>query len=780
MRRRAWLRRLLAAAALAALAVVTVAAIAAGRYPGVTSRLVDHARAASFAESRGLFGCILYWAHFMEKLRPDPETGIYGFATPQAYGDTGLEVCKTLWHRGEFGRAAGCLETAMETGGESEDGLFWLGMSRLRLAELENCLPALRGVEGGHRGGRSVCTLPLAPHHRSTAASRATDAFGRILDHHHPGDPLTRWLLTFSTMAAGTWPEAVPAHHRIDSPFLDRFYGAEAERLRRRYRHLRFTDRAADLGVAVEDSGRGVAVEDFDGDGWLDLVVAGAFEHLRYFRNRGGRGFEEVTADSGLAGVVQPFAVSAADFDGDGWMDLFVARPFHHHELFRNLGGGRFRRVTEESGLRRPGDDRLSATWSSAWGDVDLDGDLDLFLAQWGMDLPFVGGLLARERIDSKLYLNDGGRFTDATAAYGLAELVHDEYFVGATFGDYDGDGWPDLFLSSPVRGASVLLANRGGRRFQPVPLPRSESGFYAGWLDVDHDGRLDIFQGGFGDARTSTRQAVFGHGRGRWESGHSTILRQTAAGGFEERNDFFGAAAAPMATMGAGWGDLDNDGCHDFYLGTGNPEGWFVLPNLLYVGLRDGRRCTGAMEEASVVGGFANVQKGHGVVFFDFDGDGDQDVYSALGGMWPADTWPNQFFVNDGDLDRAWTGIRLHGRRSDRFGVGARLRVEAEAADGSPIVRTATISNGTGFGSSPYLAHVGLLDAVRLTGVEVFWPASGCRHRYAARLGEVNLLDEADCLAAVPEKARAAADDETPCDPHTPGPVPRGEPCVT
>jgi len=500
--------------------------------------------------------------------------------------------------------------------------------------------------------------------------------------------------------------------------------------------------------VAVNDAGRGVAVEDFDGDGWLDLVTAGAFESLHYFRNRGGDlGFEDVTAASGLAGVMQPFSVTAADFDDDGWLDLFVARPFQHYALFRNVGGGRFEEVTEDVGLWRAGDRRIAATWTAAWGDLDLDGDLDLFLAQWGMALPFVDGLLAQDRMDSTLFLNQHGHFVDVTARFGLAGLVADEYFVGADFGDFDGDGWPDLFLSSPVRGASALLRNQHGEGFEPIALPRRESGFYAAWVDIDHDGRLDLFQAGFGDARTSTEQTVFGLGRDEWRSGHSTLLLQAADGSFAERNDLFAGAASPMGTMGAGWGDLDNDGCHDFYLGTGNPEGWFLLPNLLYVGLRDGRRCSGRMTDASVLAGFATIQKGHGIVFFDFDGDGDQDVYSALGGMWPADAWPNQLFVNESHLDRSWMAIRLRGRRSNHFGVGARIRVAAKAADGTPIVRTALIGNGTGFGSAPYLAHVGLLDAVAVESVEVSWPASHCTARYRGELKRLNVFDEAACL---------------------------------
>jgi hypothetical protein len=143
---------------------------------------------------------------------------------------------------------------------------------------------------------------------------------------------------------------------------------------------------------------------------------------------------------------------------------------------------------------------------------------------------------------------------------------------------------------------------------------------------------------------------------------------------------------------------------------------------------------------------GLGSIQKGHGIVFFDFDNDGDEDIYSSLGGMWPADKWPNQFFVNNSRLNNSWVSIRLRGRRTNYFGVGATIRVVAENRLGEEIVRYALMDQRTGFGSSPYLAHVGLLDATRVKGVEVYWPASGCRRVYQAELSKLSLLDEAEC----------------------------------
>jgi len=719
-------------------------------YRGLSLGLLNHTLHASVGESRNLAFCIFYWLDYMQYLELDEATGLYGFPADAGTGDL---RCTLAYHRGDFAFAAACLQDEIERRGESEERLFWLALSLMRQAETENCLTHLKAPEGDGAHAEAsrrarFCSLPLLEvHERAGLAQSAEELFIRLLDGYGSGNRLYRWLLSFNAMTAGHFPAGVPERYRLDTPFIDFFYGETARRRAERYEHLRFVDRAAELGVDTFDTGRGVAVEDFDGDGWLDLVTGGSFDSLRFYRNLGGRRFEDRTVDVGLGGVKGPFIITTADYDGDGWMDLFVAHPFNVYRLFQNRGDGTFRDVTDASGLAAavaPG--QIAATWVSAWGDVDNDGDLDLFLAQWNFRMPFLSGLMARPRMDSKLFLNRGdGTFADGSEAFGLATLLKDQYYVGATFGDYDGDGWADLFLSSPLRRTSVLLHNEAGSRFVPSPaFSRGESGFVAAFVDVDHDGRLDLFQSGFSDATSSVEMSVFGEHLDRYRTGHSTVMLQTPEGRFEPHDEFFDM---PMSTMGASFGDLNNDGCIDFYLGTGNPESWFVLPNLMYLGQLDGHRCTGRTENISMLAGFGTIQKGHGIVFFDFDEDGDQDVYSSLGGMWPGDAWPNQMFVNESRLDNAWTKIRLRGRRTNRSGLGAQIEVVARAADGSRVLRHYLMGQGTGWSNAPYIAHIGLLDARSIERVEVVWPVSRCRASYRAELRQLNVLDEADCF---------------------------------
>ncbi len=719
-------------------------------YPGFSEEIVAEMRHAGWRQIVDDAAFIWYNVEYLQQMRPDPETGIFDLeeaareldAHPRA--DV-LEKAKMSYHRGDFAAAIETLATDVAAGKASEAKLLWLALSYQRRGELAGCL-----VRRQHNPEAVVCSLPATAghhdrHHANPDFEAAAELFEKLLDDYDSDDEIYLWLLNFLHMAQGSFPAAVPERYRVDGDFVDAFYGDGYRRTAGRFSHLAFQDRAQELGVDLFDAGKAVAVEDFDGDGWLDLVTGGSSSTLRYFRNDRGQRFVDETEAAGLADVLQPFIVTAADYDGDGHIDLFVGRPYQRFNLFRNLGPGTsgtptFVNVTREAGLLDDLDeDDSTFTFVSAWADVDNDGDLDLFLAHVGRRLPLARGVLAKNPAPSRLYIQHDGRFVDANDRFGIAELLDDRVFTGAAFGDWDSDGWQDLFLSSFTRGNSVLLHNRGGQSFAATELIHNPApGFMTSFVDVDHDGRLDLFQGGNGPARGVLRDVVFEQPGSRYDN----LIYLNRGDGFKRRPDLFGGGMA-ISTMGATFGDLDNDGCHDFYLGTGNSEAWFVLPNLLYFGERDGARCTGAMTNASMLWGFGSIQKGHGTVFFDFDNDGDQDVYSSLGGMWPQDRWPNQLFVNDSRLDHAWIKIRLRGRHSNRFGVGATIRVVAHDPDGDEIVRYARIDQRTGFGSAPLLAHIGLLDAVAVERVDVNWPRPGPPQTYAGVLGKLNLLDE-------------------------------------
>jgi tetratricopeptide (TPR) repeat protein len=738
------------------LLVLVLILVMALHYKGMRNAMWYQLLDVGMAETKNNYRQLAYMAKFLSKLEPNPSTGWFDFTAAEQNADKAIERGKIAYHSGDFSEAMESFETAINEDGATSELLFWLAITSLRYGEALNCLgtakPGKRhpkfeeniDKELDPMNRQAKTTLPVTRYHEAPESTRrAAKLFTQLLERDGP-NMLIQWLLNYCHMTLGDFPHGVPKKWRIKSSFIDSYYGETAKQRTADHADLIFIDRAHQLGLDTFNAGKGVAVEDFDGDGDLDIVTGGNFDPLRFYANIDGSGFEDRTHEAGFEGIGQVHIITAADFDNDGWMDLFIGRPFPFFLLLRNHGNGSFEEVTAKAGLLDGKlEDEVGFTWASAWGDIDNDGDLDLFIARWGMKIPFLGGPMALPYRQSHLFVNQAGHFTERTKEFGLDKYVNDRTLIGVAFGDLDNDGFLDLVISGLAARSSHLLRNIQGRRFESVQ--ELGAGFMAAFVDLDHDGIHEIFHGGFTDSRTSTQAAVFGQ-RSGLVTGFSAILRRNGAGHYVRDRSYFADSTVPIPTMGCSYGDLDNDGCLDFYLGTGNPEGWTVLPNLMFRGNRDCRTCTDNATDISMLNGFGTIQKGHGIVFFDFDDDGDQDIISSLGGMWQGDRWPNQFFVNEGSSNNSWVKIRLRGRQTNRFGLGARITVTARTANQELFVRTYTMDHKTSFGSPPYLAHIGLLDAVAIDNVEVFWPVSGCRGSYAAEINSLNTLDEADC----------------------------------
>ena len=739
-----WVRRTRRTLLLVVVCMVVFIGFVYAKYPGFVKDTVNQFRFAPAGEVIDQYTFLMYFSDYYGRMRENPETGMYDFQQAISQHDgSDFEAGVLSYHAGDYPTAVTKIEADITGSGESEDKLFWLALAYQRVAEQDNCAKFCRVGTSQH-----FCSLPIERTHADTAPSRrAAELFEKLLDDYDSNSTLYRWLLNFSYMTLGEFPAGVPQKYLVSGDFVDTYYGDKAVAAKARYAHINLQERAAEMGINTEDCGRGVAVEDFDGDGFLDIVVGGAFSPLRFFRNVDGKSFEDRSSAAGLDKLNQIHGVSAADYDNDGHVDLFVSRPFYHFHLLRNRGDGTFDDVTFPSGLLpgTPSKDTAFYSFVATWGDVNNDGYLDVFISQFGQSFPFMSGLMARRAKASRLYLNVPGdndvprKFVDSTAQFGLTPYVTDKIIVSGPFGDFDADGWPDLFVSN-FMGQSVLLRNIDGKRFEKSDLIQTHrSGFMSAFLDINHDGRLDLFHAAGTSAKTSTNCAVFDKGSNR---SASTVYFQTADGEFTERSEAFGGGFR-IGTMGVAYGDINNDGAYEFYLGTGNPEGHFVLPNAFFMGQLDGRQPTGMMDNASMLQGFGTIQKGHSIVFFDFDNDGDQDIYQSLGGMWPGDSWPNQFFVNETAAVNTWVKIRLRGRETNHRGVGAWIRVDARTADGESIVRQVYMHNNTGFGSAPYLAHIGLKDAERIDNVTVRWPVSKTTKSYAVEIGKLSVLDE-------------------------------------
>lgn len=560
-----------------------------------------------------------------------------------------------------------------------------LALSYLRIGEQENCLI-------NHTAAR--CLFPIDPagiHTQRRGSEMAIHWYEQILGQDST-DLNALWLLNLAHMTLGSYPDGIDPKLRIP---IESWQPTTNIR--------RFTDVAPHLGVDVMALSGGVVLEDLSGDGWLDLLVSswGLRDPLRYFENNGNGGFEERTEEAGLTGLTGGLNLVHADYDNDGDQDVLVLRGAwlgegHPNSLLRNHGRGRFEDVTREAGIysRHP-------TQTAAWSDFDRDGDLDLFIGNESN--PQAG------RNSNELFVNQGdGTFVEASRDYGLARMG---YTKAVVWGDYNNDGWPDLFISR-YREPNLLFQNQEGKTFIDVSdiagIREPMDSFPAWFWDFDQDGWLDLFVSGW-RAAAGDMAAEFLGVPGNDEK--PRLYRNMQDGTFEDVTEQTGLDKV-MYTMGCNYGDLDGDGWLDFYVGTGDPNLRALMPNRMFRNINGVR-----FEEVTIHGGFGHLQKGHGVAFGDIDHDGDQDVYQVMGGAFEGDLARNTLFANPGHGNE-WVILSLEGTTSNHSGMGARISVVTDADTLYRVVGT-----GASFGSSPLRVEIGLGKATSIDQIEVNWP---------------------------------------------------------
>ncbi len=300
--------------------------------------------------------------------------------------------------------------------------------------------------------------------------------------------------------------------------------------------------------------------------------------------------------------------------------------------------------------------------------------------------------------------------------------MTNDRYAKAVSWGDYDEDGDADLYVSN-MASANRLYRNEGDGRFTDVAesagVTRPISSFAAFFWDFDQDGHLDLFVSGFGGPNTLPSVVdVAASSLGLPVRGEMPRLyRGDGQGRFEDVAAARGLDRYAL-TMGCNFGDLDNDGRPDLYLGTGYPYYEGLVPNLMYR-----NRGAAGFADVTTAGGFGHLQKGHGIAFADYDDDGDEDVLERLGGAYPGDAYGNALFQNPG-FGNHWSKIRLVGTRSNRWGIGARIALEIEE-DGARRRVFEHVNSGGSFGGNPLTQHLGLGRAERIARLEIRWPAS-------------------------------------------------------
>ncbi len=600
------------------------------------------------------------------------------------------------------------LATAETTGFNQSvrfDILTYLGLAHLQAAEDENCLA---------RHTAASCILPFAEEgiHRLPAHSRkAGDAFLKLA--RESGGVQAVWLLNLARMVSGDFPDGVPEAMRLPPAALTSALPFP-----------RWRDRAPELGIAVVDLAGGAVMDDFDGDGLLDLLTStwDPCGSLKAFRNDGRGGFEEVTRAWGLDQQLGGLNLVHGDYDNDGRLDLLVLRGgwmgglgrIRNSLLNNQLGGpgGRFVDVTRASGLAEP----AYPTQTAAWADYDGDGDLDLYVGNEDPD---------GRSYPSQLFRNNrDGTFTDVAREAGVQNF---RFAKGVAWGDYDGDGDPDLYVSNS--GPNRLYRNHGpgpdgAVTFTDVApdlgVTEPEGRSFVPWFfDFDNDGDLDLFVADYASPVPAVAAFYFGV----VPVPNRPHLYRNQGGRFTEVSRELGLAR-PLLPMGANYGDLDNDGWLDFYLGTGEPGYETVMPNVMF----RNRRGLG-FEDVTFAGGFGHLQKGHGVAFGDLDNDGDQDLLHQLGGFFPGDAYANALFENPGP-GASWVTLRLVGTQANRFGVGARIAAVIEEGGALRTVHALAGSGGS-FGGSSLQQEIGLGRAARIRELTIRWPGSGTVQRF-------------------------------------------------
>lgn len=581
--------------------------------------------------------------------------------------------------------------------------MFELGVAYLRWGETQNCCL---------RNHPESCILPIqgnGVHTHQDGSRQAIKCFMYILDRTQPQDEIhlkSRWLLNIAWMTLGEHPQAVPEKHLIPP---EAFASTTS--------FVRFKNIAQQLKLDTFSTSGGAIVDDFDNDNYLDLIVApwDPRDQIKWFRNRQDGSFEDRTSSSGMEGFCGGLNLIQADYDNDGDTDFLVLRGAwlgnqgaHPNSLMRNNGDGTFTDVTLDVGMTRH-----YPTQTAAWADYDNDGDLDLFIGNESdpsFDAP------------CQLYRNDSdGRFRDVAAAAGV---INGGYTKGVVWGDFDQDRYPDLFVSNQGSDNRLFRNNRDGT-FSDVAVragvDRPQKSFATWFWDFNNDSHLDLYVSTY---TASTADLAAFHLGMESDTERACLYRGDGKGGFVNVTEEAGLRS-PTASMGANFGDLDNDGYLDFYLGTGYPKYESLMPSVMYLN-RGGQQFV----DVTTAGGFGHLQKGHAVVFADLDHDGDQDVFEQMGGAFPGDRFYDAFYENPG-FGNHWITLRLVGTESNRSAIGARICVEIiEHGETRMIYRH--VNSGGSFGANPMRQTVGLGAATGISKLEVYWPTTDIRQSFS------------------------------------------------
>jgi len=473
-----------------------------------------------------------------------------------------------------------------------------------------------------------------------------------------------------------------------------------------------------------ETVGAGCAFLDYDNDGWMDIYLvnsgpadfftpSAALKNALYHNNHDGT-FTDVTDKAGVAGGSFGMGVAAADYDGDGWVDLYIT-SYGRNILYHNNGDGTFADVTEKAGVAAPG-------WSTSavWFDYDNDGKLDLFVSSFVYYDKTLNVLCTDDTNrryycipryykprPSHLFHNNGnGTFTDVSKQSGIADFPGKSFGVVAT--DVNNDGRMDLFVANDTM-PNFLFINKGDGKFEEVGLAagvafsesgKARSGMGVDATDYDGDGWQDLFV-------ANIEQEFF-----------SLYHNQKDLTFTDEPGEI-----APATQFLSGWGlrffDYDNDGYPDLFLVNGHPDDFIEMHNprvhyreQLLLFHNSGKSFVNVSAQSGSV--FSKSFSGRGMAIGDFDNDGDLDVLISNNGE------PPVLLRNEGGNRNNWIGLQLIGTKSNPAAIGAMITWQAGGLKHSRL----KTGGGSYLSSHDPREILGIGSAAQLDYVEIRWPS--------------------------------------------------------
>jgi hypothetical protein len=530
---------------------------------------------------------------------------------------------------------------------------------------------------------------------------------------------------------------------------------------------ITFTDVTAQAGIKFvhnsgsagrkflpETMGSGVAWFDADGDGWADILLINSRDWTprgrkslpALYRNNHDGTFTDITAGSGLDVEMYGIGVAIGDYDNDGRDDVYIT-ALEGDRLFHNEGHGKFRDVTKAAGI-----DNASFGASAAWLDYDRDGKLDLFVAnyvQWTAKGDLWCSLDGATKsyctpesykgTSSKLYHNLGnGKFEDVSQKAGVADP--NSKSLGIAVLDYNGDGWPDLFVSNDTQPNKLYRNNRNGtftEEGMAAGVAFGEDGVARGAMgvdaaDYDRSGRPALLVGNF-----SNQMLGLYHNEGNGlfvdEAPSSTV----------------GRASLLSLSFGAFFFDYDLDGYPDIFAANGHieeqigrvqPKVQYKEPPLLFHNLGGGAgKAQFENVTARMGAAFNRPIVARGAAYADYDHDGDLDILVTT------NNGPAYLFRNDGGNRNNWICIRLVGRKSNRDGIGAVVRISSKSGR-----QWNTVHSGSSYCSQSDLPLTfGLGGDTEVQAIEIEWPSGEKQKLAGSAANQFVTVDETAGIVA-------------------------------